>query len=94
MNQLSLFGDTQTGDDRPLPVLIAEQFGFALQTHVVEGKTYFAVQDWMQALVNRTTHGGSNQTSSGATPNCTQAAYSCLIQPRMANPTRWTMPTR
>lgn len=49
-SQLSLFGDTPVGDDRPLPLLIAEQFGFAIQTHEVEGKTYFAVQDWIAGV--------------------------------------------
>jgi len=50
VNQLSLFGDTPVGDDRPLPLFIAEQFGFALQTREVEGKHYFAVQDWIAGV--------------------------------------------
>lgn len=50
VNQLSLFGDAPVGDQRELPLLIAEQFSFALQTHQVEGKTHFAVQDWIAGV--------------------------------------------
>mgnify|MGYP000957781128 FL=1 len=50
VNQLSLFGDAPVGDQRELPLLIAEQFSFALQTHELEGKTYFAVQDWIAGV--------------------------------------------
>lgn len=50
VNQLSLFGDAPVGDQRELPLLIAEQFSFALQTHELEGKTYFAVQDWVAGV--------------------------------------------
>src|SRR5579859_575787 len=46
-SQLSLFDPAQYNDDKPLPELIAAKFGFALQPQDVDGKRYYAVQDWL-----------------------------------------------
>lgn len=37
-------------DPRPLPELIAEQWNFALAFHDLEGKRYYAVQDWIAGV--------------------------------------------
>lgn len=36
--------------DTPLPLLVAEQWGFPLQSYIVEGVYWFAVQDWIIGL--------------------------------------------
>lgn len=55
--QLSMFGEeSPIGDQRPLPLIIAESFGFALQFHVVEGKHFFAVQDWIAGVAQSDTY--------------------------------------
>ncbi len=49
--QLSMFGDeSPIGDQRPLPLIIAESFDFALQFHVIDGAHFFAVQDWIAGV--------------------------------------------
>lgn len=47
--QLTLFESAQS-DTRPLPLIIAERFGFPLQCHEVDGKCWFAVQDWIAGV--------------------------------------------
>jgi hypothetical protein len=51
--QLSLFNIADNGDfgnDEPLPLLVAREWAFDLQSHVVEGRRFYAVQDWMRGL--------------------------------------------
>lgn len=47
--QLMLFESVQS-DTRPLPLIIAERYGFPLQCHEVDGKCWFAVQDWIAGV--------------------------------------------
>lgn len=45
------FADLSLSDIRPLPLIVAEKWGFELQYHPAsDGKTYFAVQDWIRGL--------------------------------------------
>lgn len=37
-------------DKRPLPEIIAANYGFALAYHELEGKRYYAVQDWIAGV--------------------------------------------
>lgn len=37
-------------DPRPLPLIVAERWGFALQHHASNGKNVFSVQDWIVGL--------------------------------------------
>lgn len=45
------FADLSLDDIRPLPLIVADRWGFELQYHAAsDGKTYFAVQDWIRGL--------------------------------------------
>lgn len=39
-------------DKRPLPLIVAEQWGFPLQYYIVEHVSYYAVQDWIAGLAS------------------------------------------
>lgn len=61
--QMSLFGDDDqpqtnpkqaVSDARPLPLIIADKWGFPLQHHVVDGVDYYAVQDWLRGVMQKT----------------------------------------
>lgn len=51
-NAQSLFlsSPVDSNDKRPLPEIIAERCGFALAHHDIEGKRYYAVQDWLMGV--------------------------------------------
>jgi hypothetical protein len=51
MNQLSLFEDDDT---TPLPLIVARQWGFPLQHHVVDGEYWYALKDWVAGLTGET----------------------------------------
>jgi hypothetical protein len=42
--------DTQRNDDTPLPLLVAKKWNFRLSYHIVDGKHYYAIQDWIRGL--------------------------------------------
>lgn len=48
----SLAGDTE--DPRPLPLIVAERWGFPLQYYIVEHVPYYAIQDWIAGLTSTT----------------------------------------
>lgn len=50
MTQLTLFSPQDYHDDRPLPLLVAERWGFPLQYHNVDEVLYYSVQDWLRGL--------------------------------------------
>jgi len=37
-------------DNAPLPLIVANKWGFALAFHIVEGVHYYAIQDWIRGL--------------------------------------------
>lgn len=47
MNQLALF---EMPGDEPMPILVAQKYHFALQHHEVDGKEWFAIQDWITGV--------------------------------------------
>lgn len=51
MKQLDLFeGMEDMRDTRPLPIIVASEYGFPLQSQMHEGKTYYAVLDWVRGV--------------------------------------------
>jgi hypothetical protein len=48
--QLTLFG--KHTDGQPLPLLIADSEGFALQHHQIDGVLWYAVQDWITGVAH------------------------------------------
>jgi hypothetical protein len=51
MTQLALWDfDDQPDTDKPLPEIIADEYGFALASHDVDGVDYYAVQDWIRGV--------------------------------------------
>jgi len=56
-SQLDMFGDSDlevkptppnpTADTRPLPLIVADKWGFALQHHDIDGVAYYAAIDWV-----------------------------------------------
>lgn len=64
VSQLSLFGNSDDSgntsnnnapqkDKRPLPLIIADKWGFPLQYYEKDSEYYFAVQDWFRGLLQR-----------------------------------------
>jgi hypothetical protein len=49
--QLSLFDNT--ADARPLPIIVADKWGFSLQYHIVDDVYYYAGQDWIAGMTGR-----------------------------------------
>lgn len=52
-NQIALFpfmNEAQPEDKRPLPLIVADNWNFSLQSHATNGKTYYAVQDWISGV--------------------------------------------
>jgi hypothetical protein len=52
-SQMSLFDDEGGNDlssDRPLPLIIASQYEFPLQHHIIDGEYFYAVQDWINGV--------------------------------------------
>lgn len=37
-------------DNRPLPLIVAERWGFPLQYHFIDGQYWYALQDWVSGL--------------------------------------------
>jgi hypothetical protein len=53
MTQLTMFVDVSFDDERPLPEILARQYGFALQSQYSgEGVRMWAVQDWIAGVSN------------------------------------------
>ena len=50
ITQPSLFGNSDT---RPLPLIIADKWGFPLQHHIVNDEYLYAVQDWFRGLMQK-----------------------------------------
>jgi len=51
MTNLPMFPEHNSkNDDTPLPLLVAKKWGFPLAFHIVEGKHYYAIQDWVRGL--------------------------------------------
>ena len=50
MIQLSLFGDDDTNQELPLPLLVAQKWGFKLSHHEHEGDYWYAGQDWVAGI--------------------------------------------
>lgn len=41
---------TPTDDSRPLPLIVAERWGFPLQHYIIDGEHWYAVRDWIAGL--------------------------------------------
>ncbi|NJR12453.1 hypothetical protein HC776_00745 [bacterium] len=51
MTTLPLFPEQRSDDDHtPLPLFVAKKWGFPLAFHLVDGKHYYAIQDWVRGL--------------------------------------------
>lgn len=50
MTQLPLIKDDEPSNDLPLPLIMAARWGFPLAHAVIDGVTFYAVQDWMRGL--------------------------------------------
>ena len=48
--QLGLFDSNSKSDDKALPLIIAADFGFPLQSSVQNGTTYYVVLDWIRGI--------------------------------------------
>ena len=59
-SQLDMFGDSNlevkptppnpTSDARPLPLIVADNWGFPLQHHILDGIYWFSVNDWLRGV--------------------------------------------
>ncbi len=53
MSKINLPGPTgNEKDKRPLPLIVAEWWGFPLQYYIIEHVPYYAIQDWIAGLVS------------------------------------------
>jgi len=51
VTNLPMFPEHDSGDDNtPLPLLVAKKWDFPLAYHIVDGKYYYTIQDWMRGL--------------------------------------------
>lgn len=51
MTNLPLFPESDpTSNDTPLPLEVAKRWQFPLAFHIVEGKHYYSIQDWLRGL--------------------------------------------
>jgi hypothetical protein len=53
MTQLSLFDDNDQTDNRPLPLVIADNEGFPMQWHDVDGVMLYSVIDWLRGVMQK-----------------------------------------
>jgi hypothetical protein len=52
MSSLPMFPEHDSGsDDTPLPLLVAKKWNFSLAYHIVDGKYFYAIQDWIRGLL-------------------------------------------
>lgn len=49
-NTLLSFNDVNFDDERPLPVIVAQQWGFSLTTVSEDGKYWYSIRDWLSGL--------------------------------------------
>lgn len=52
MAQLTLFTQEESNNNNPLPLIVADKWGFPLQYHLVGEEYYFSVQDWISGLTH------------------------------------------
>jgi hypothetical protein len=52
MTNMPMFPEHDSGsDDTPLPLLVAKKWNFPLAYHIVDGKYFYAIQDWVRGLL-------------------------------------------
>lgn len=51
MVQLSLFAEENASHNLPLPLVVAERWGFSLQYHEIGDEHWYAIQDWIAGLI-------------------------------------------
>lgn len=49
-NTIQYPDETSMGDDRPLPMIVAEQWGFSLYYVFEDDKTWYSIRDWVIGL--------------------------------------------
>lgn len=54
MTQLPLIQNDSPDADQPLPLIVAQKWGFSLARAVKDGITLYAIQDWMRGLTGET----------------------------------------
>lgn len=52
MRQLSLFDDVGDNDITPLPLIVAERWGFQLRYAIQGGQYWYAIRDWIAGLID------------------------------------------
>jgi hypothetical protein len=45
------FGEIPQGDDRPLPLIVADKWQFPLAWHIQDDGVYYSAQDWLRGIL-------------------------------------------